>query len=108
MLNDMRSAKSEHTEPVARGETIEELEAFLERERVEPYKKAGPNHHRGSVDYSHCFREGGPLEWFNDPLIKERHFIDIGTREEFVAKAAANAGNQWDTEVMGFLDASTT
>lgn len=58
-LNDMRSGKIEYCETVVRAETKEELEAFVEREKVESYKTNGR--------WAKSFREGGLLEWFNPP-----------------------------------------
>ncbi len=52
-------------------------------------------------------REGGPLEWFNPPIIEERHFIDVGTREKFVEKAAESAREEWDNSIATLIDATT-
>jgi|SRR6478735_5797455 len=66
ILNDMRSAKSEHLKPAARGETREALERMLLTEKVEAYQEKGANHY-GEVNWGKSFRKGGPLEWFNPP-----------------------------------------
>lgn len=79
-LNDMRSAQYETLEPVARAETREALEAFLEREGCETYCDDGTRqvvHHSdftaqlaGGVvidqprayAWRKNYRQGGPLE----------------------------------------------
>jgi hypothetical protein len=80
-LNDMRSSQIEITSPVARAETREELEAFIERERVETYKDG---------QWSKSFRQGGPLEWRNPPWGFEEHIIDVQTEDDWAARAREN------------------
>lgn len=63
LLNDMRSPKVEIQTAVVKAETREELEVFLQSERVEPY--------RTDDRWGKCFRQGGPLEWFNLPWPEE-------------------------------------
>ena len=74
-LNDMRSSNVEIVEPVVKAETREELERFVESERVEPYRDGR---------WNKSFRRGGPLEWFNRPLssLSRIHFLDVGTEDE--------------------------
>lgn len=50
-----------------------ELVDFIAREKVAPYD---------SNQYRKCFREGGPLEWFND----EGQIRDFGTEEQWIAE----------------------
>jgi len=59
LLNDMRSANVENVRPVACAATREELEAFVEAQRVETYMDDGVWQKR--------FRKGGPFEWLNPP-----------------------------------------
>lgn len=69
-LNDMRSSKIEISTTVVRAETKEELESFIERERVEGYH---------DDNWGKGFRKDGPLEWFNQP--SNNHFepyVDMG------------------------------
>lgn len=83
-LNDMRSAHYEDLRPVARATTPEELEALVERERVETYteesglpgtspelpgEETAFGYRGNSQTWSKSFRKGGPLEWFNAPLM---------------------------------------
>ncbi len=85
MLNDMRSSKAEILEAVAKAETKEQLEAFIERERVEPYSDPIENPREDTAyaafpkSWGKTFRKGGPLEWYNPPFRSyiERHFIDV-------------------------------
>lgn len=65
VLNDMRSPKIEIVRPAVRADTPEELVAFMERERVEPYRE--PTGYLDGTWYK-VFRKGGPLEWFNPPF----------------------------------------
>jgi hypothetical protein len=86
ILNDMRSAKSEHLKPAARGATREALERLLLSEKVEPYREPGHNLY-GEVNWGKSFRKGGPLEWFNAPSDYDIQsgdlFIDV---DEWVAR----------------------
>lgn len=56
----MRSSKVELLVAVCKAFTREELVTFLATEKVEPYKDGM---------WSKCFKKGGPLEWFNFPLL---------------------------------------
>jgi len=66
----MRGPKSEILEPAFRADTREELVAFLARERVDPYRDGR---------WGKVYRQGGPLEWFNEPMgfEEERAFVEI-------------------------------
>ena len=65
-LNHMRDAKVEMLQPVARAISREALEAFVARERVEPYSE--PCEWAAHGSWGKVFRKGGPLEWHNPPL----------------------------------------
>ncbi len=53
-------------------DTTEELMAFYNREKVEPYKDEGPNMFGPGVKtYHKSFRKGGPLEWMNSLTPRE-------------------------------------
>jgi len=81
-LNDMRAAQIEILHTVAVASSREALEAFMAAEKVEPYL---------DLPWAKSFRAGGPLEWCNPPYDWDtRHFVNIGTREEAMAHAAAN------------------
>ena len=84
-LNDMRASQIEIVHPVARAETREALQAFMDRERVEPY-----NDER----WGKSFRQGGPLEWCNPPFSGDRAIVHVGSREE-AAQRAADSAPQW-------------
>lgn len=88
-LNDMRASQIEILSPVVRGETREALEAFLQSEKVEPYRDG---------NWGKGYRQGGPLEWFNAPWDFEanRHFVNVGTSED----AARRAAEVWHMQVM--------
>ena len=58
-LNDMRTPKVEMLSSVARAETKEELESFLESQKVDSYE---------DEEYTKSFKKGGLLEWCNKPL----------------------------------------
>jgi hypothetical protein len=83
-LNPMRS-NAENVVPVARAKTREELEAFIARERVEPYVTDGQWHK--------VFRAGGPLEWFNAPdtlgeaWIGVPAIVYVGVRQDWMDEA---------------------
>jgi hypothetical protein len=83
MLNDMRSMHYEDTGPVARAETAEELQALIDKEKVEPYRGKGPNHHQADKTYTKNFREGGPLEWYNPPRGNEAGIKEIISQEDY-------------------------
>lgn len=58
VLNDMRSSRFEQLTPAARASTREQLVDLMDEERVPSYKDGS---------WGKSFREGGPLEWFNQP-----------------------------------------
>ena len=72
LLNDMRSANYENLGPCGCAETRQELEKFVQGQRVETYQdddgRPGKCGHCGTSEYwEKSFRKGGPLEWFNPP-----------------------------------------
>jgi len=78
-LNDMRHPQVEMSTAVARAATKEELEQFVENERV-PYYRDGK--------WSKCFRQGGPLEWYNEPSdFFFTAYQDAGTEEDWIGRA---------------------
>ena len=93
-LNPMRS-NAENVIPVARAETREALLALLQSEAVEPYTTDN--------QWRKCFRQGGLLEWFNDPgphmepWIGVPAIVDIGTREDWMRQA----GERYDRTIAG-------
>jgi hypothetical protein len=106
ILNDMRG-RCEDMRPVARAETKEALLAFLEHERVEPYKDDGMHTIVHDTDtlaqmaggpvvekipqyyWNKTFRKGGPLEWFNPPWgDSPENFVNAGTRDDHARRAA--------------------
>ena len=86
-LNDMRSANVENIQFVARAETKEELEQFLEREKTEVYIDS---------KWSKNFRAGGPLEWFNPPYSFDKSILSVGTAASWVNEAI----RQFDVQIM--------
>ena len=86
-LNDMRSPQIEMLRHVVKAATKEELKAFLARERVESYRDGR---------WGKVFREGGPLEWFNEPWAHDerRHFVEIDV-DETVARHAETIRGAW-------------
>lgn len=100
VLNPMRG-RFEESNPVARAITKEELEAFVARERVEPYSDEGRDH-----SWSKTFRRGGPLEWFNPPALGDdsmgRGFVDVGTAEDWAVRARM----RFEEQILSLPDAS--
>lgn len=92
-LNHIRDHKIEMLQQVACAPTKEALERLIERERVDTYYEEQRQPY-GPGQWAKGFREGGPLEWHNAPdaHMLDEHFVDIGTREEFVERA----GQQFD------------
>lgn len=83
-LNPMQASNIENCVPVYRAETREELERFVESEKVEPYKD-GPWHK--------TFRQGGPLEWYNPPdpePVFFESYKNVGTLAEWMAETEQN------------------
>lgn len=102
-LSSMTWPKYENSlQQVAWAETREELEALVERERVEPYK---------DDEFSKNFRKGGPLEMFNPPAPGEEKFYgspfytNYGTREERVQSAVLEAEQQFNNRQLNLHDA---
>jgi hypothetical protein len=71
VLNPMRG-RTEEQRMVAASDNKTELQAFLDAERVEPYRDTGTSEFGGATVWSKVFREGGPLEWFNPPTFPDR------------------------------------
>ncbi len=65
-LNDMRSPKIEILAPVAWAASENELQQFVESERVEYYRDG---------QWGKSFRRGGPLEWCNPGWRRERNIV---------------------------------
>lgn len=114
-LNPM-TGRSEEMQPVARAETREELESFIERER-EPWIDTGTKSQLHDTDlaatlqgphveqipgyqWNKTFRRGSVLEWFNGPgFSDEQAFLDVGTREQYAQRAAERAYEDWDNRI---------
>jgi len=67
----MRQGHIETIQPVCQAPTIEELQKFLEDEKVEMYYEEDPSWGRR---WGKRFRKDGPLEWFNETEWEERRF----------------------------------
>jgi len=94
LLNDMRASNIENIQPRFRAETKEQLLAFLESERVEPYRDG---------QWGKVYRQGGPLEWCNPPYDFEDHlhFLDAGTEDDWALSGRQN----YQETVMGIQPA---
>ena len=77
MLNDMRSSKAGHLKAVAKSETKEKLEIFIQSELVDPYREDG---------WYKYFRRGGLLEWCNPPTYDDEAFCAVEPIEEIIKK----------------------
>jgi hypothetical protein len=99
-LNPMQG-HSEELRIVARAETKERLEEFLQREQVEPYIDDGTNFFfEGPYSWHKVFRKGGPLEWYNYPDIPDYPFFEnVGTIEDVILSAELR-WNQFCSEIM--------
>ena len=75
---DPKTSQVETMDAIARAETKEELEQFMENEKVDSYKDG---------QWVKAFRRGGPLEWYNPPWRCDRTIIDVGGADEWVARA---------------------
>ena len=65
--------------PVARAETKEELEEFVESQTVGVYQD-GP--------YGKCFKKNGPLEWYNPPVEQiGQPYLNAGTENDWAERA---------------------
>lgn len=85
-LNRVTMAHVEDLIPACRANSKEELKAFLEREKVEPYRDG---------QWGKNFRKGGPLEWFNPPWPhdEDRHFVEVNVAERVLEyRARLEAG----------------
>ena len=76
LLNDMRTAKIEDLQLIARAETKEALLQFIGNEIVDTYHDTGKNTFRKDHKFAKGFRKGGLLEWFNRPY-NDKNFIDL-------------------------------
>ena len=87
-MNHMRDAKIEMLVTVGRAETRAELNQFLANEKVEPYSGG---------EWRKIYRQGGPLEWFNEPYSMDDHlhFVDVGTVDEYMENARQTYENEF-------------
>jgi len=80
------TSNTEVTVCVALADTREQLEEFLEQERVEPYNEKGQSmFHEGQTTYHKVFKKDGPLEMFNPPeasFCEPSGIIEIPSTEE--------------------------
>ena len=86
MLNDMRSSNVEMMQPVARADSIEQIKAYLSSQKVEPYSDGS---------WRKSFRQGGPMEWFNQVTFDSESFIHVGSRYDWADDAMRN----WDNNI---------
>ena len=86
-LNDMRAANVENLQPVARAETKEELQRFVNGEKVDLYQDG---------KWAKVYRQGRPLEWYNAPYSHDPTFVDVKSADEW----AANARKQFEEQIM--------
>lgn len=92
VLNDMRMPNIEMSKPVARASTREALEALLQRESVPSYRDG---------QWGKCFRQSGPLEWFNPPCdVFGQGIVNTGTLQERIDRAIAEVNDWWNHTVM--------
>lgn len=78
-LNDMRSPNIEMYEVVAKSESNYRLEQWLQCEKVEPYRED---------NWGKVYRKGGPLEWYNEPILAfGQGIVNICSEEEYVEDA---------------------
>ncbi len=106
-LSNMTWPKFENSlQAVAWVDTREELEAFVERERVENYQDDG---------FSKNFRKGGPLEMFNPISLVDPeffygcpHYETHGTREEVVQRSIESFEQKFDAFQNSLHDARAT
>ncbi len=101
-LNPMRGQAEERV-PVARATTKEALERFLAQEKVEPYQDVDDNSNFPDRPYTYTkyYRQGGPLEWFNEPTQPEptgNHFQQVPSEDDYVNVART----EWEQRI-GFL-----
>ena len=92
VLNDMRMSNVEMSKPVVRAATREALEALLQRESVPGYRDG---------QWGKCFRQGGPLEWFNPPAdVFRQGIIDVGTLPERIDHAINDCTQWWNNTIL--------
>lgn len=84
-LNDMRASNVENLRAVARAETKEELEDFMEKEKVESYTDGR---------YTKNFRQNSLLEWFNPPWSLRSAIVDARTAEQWASDAIERFNEQ--------------
>lgn len=70
LLNDMRDSNIESIQPRFRAKTEADLIAFLAREKVPVYTDGR---------WGKVFRQGSPLEWYNDPDPWRTHIMTART-----------------------------
>jgi hypothetical protein len=86
-LNDMRMPHFEDLRPVVRADSMNELYALIDREKVAPYSDVSglpefseetepsiSDYRCNSREWGKVFRKGGPLEWYNPPTDIDRSF----------------------------------
>ena len=88
-LNDMRESKIESTRTVFFAASPEPLSELLERERVAPYM---------DDIWGKVFRAGGPLEWYNAPLLHGQGVLQVADKETYLARVVQDAEEAWDAE----------
>ena len=86
-LNDMRSSNVENLTAVARAESKEDLEQFMKAEKIESHTDG---------QWLKSFRQGGPLEWYNQPFSYDQTIINVGSADEW----ASNARMNFDQQIM--------
>ncbi len=81
------TANAENSAPVARAETREALESFVESEM------ANEGYRDGS--WYKTFKQGSPLEMYNSPTENPWYlcFVDIGTLKSWTERAVADWNN---------------
>ena len=94
-LNDMRNiddpALPPLLTPVLRAESKEELQTFMDRERVNVYQ-----HELDGKKWTKNFKKDGPLEWFNIPKTNGQNIINVQDADSW----AENARAQFETQIM--------
>jgi hypothetical protein len=104
-LNSIYS-RCEEREILFRAETREELIAFLNREKVEPYTESGPGgygNEGGVCEFNKSYRKGGPLENFNPPIAGPEDpscFVNVRTLEEHLKENEQQIRKQWEIGIL--------
>lgn len=78
-LNHMRDVRIEILSLVGWTETMEEMEAFLESEKVKPYQ----DEFNGRL-FTKSYRKDGPLEWYNPPMPGYNNLADFKSFDEYM------------------------